>query len=415
MGTQSKETERIHFIDILRGITLLGIVMVHFTEQYYAGMPPEKATHLNSHFLPDQLVQGLISFFVTGKFYMIFSFLFGLSFFIQSSKSESNTTFLFRFLWRLLILFAIGWIHHLHYRGDILTIYALLGVALLFFQWLPDKILLILAIVLIIDIPAFLTRGIEAITTEQSATSSPPNPFNADNTAAEKYFNALKSGLYINIIKANIPEFKSKMEFQIIFGRIYITFGLFLLGLYAGRKKLFQNISDYLPQIKRLRNKALWTLPILVLFAVTIFGGAQLLKITMPQSVQWMIGGLVYDIFNATLAIFYVCVIALLYQKDKWAHRFHYFYEVGRMGLTTYLMQTLLGIFIFFGIGFNLLDEIGASICFTIGITWFIIQIIFAKWWLKRFNFGPVEWLWRTLTYLKWQPLSKEIKQRYSN
>jgi uncharacterized protein len=346
---------------------------------------------------------------------MIFSFLFGLSFFIQSSKSESNTTFLFRFLWRLLILFAIGWIHHLHYRGDILTIYALLGVALLFFQWLPDKILLILAIVLIIDIPAFLTRGIEAITTEQSATSSPPNPFNADNTAAEKYFNALKSGLYINIIKANIPEFKSKMEFQIIFGRIYITFGLFLLGLYAGRKKLFQNISDYLPQIKRLRNKALWTLPILVLFAVTIFGGAQLLKITMPQSVQWMIGGLVYDIFNATLAIFYVCVIALLNQKDKWAHRFHYFYEVGRMGLSTYLMQTLLGIFIFFGIGFNLLDEIGASICFTIGITWFIIQIIFAKWWLKRFNFGPVEWLWRTLTYLKWQPLSREIKQLYSN
>ncbi len=407
MTTESKKTERIQLIDIIRGITLLGIVMVHFTEQYYAGMPPEKATHLNSHFLPDQIVQGLISFFVSGKFYMIFSFLFGLSFFIQISKSDSKQKFLLRFLWRLIILFAIGWIHHLHYRGDILTIYALLGVVLLFFQWLPDKILLILAFVLIIDIPAFITRGVQAIATEQSATTAPSKPLNGDNAAAEKYFNTLKSGSYISILKANIPEFKSKMEFQINFGRIYITFGLFLLGIYIGRKKVFQNIGEYLPRIKQLRNKALWTLPILILFSAIVFGGSQLLKINLPQPVQWMIGGLVYDLFNASLALFYVCVIVLLYQKDKWVKRFQYFYEVGRMGLTTYLMQTLLGIFIFFGIGFNLLDEIGAGICFLIGVSWFIVQIMFAKWWLSRFNFGPVEWLWRTLTYLKWQPLRK--------
>ena len=83
------------------------------------------------------------------------------------------------------------------------------------------------------------------------------------------------------------------------------------------------------------------------------------------------------------------------------------FYEVGRMGLTTYLMQTFFGVLLFFGIGFGLLGEMGALACAAIGVMIFIVQIYFSRWWLARFRYGFFEWLWRSATYLKVQPFRK--------
>lgn len=131
--------ERIEVIDVLRGFTLLGIILVHFTEQYYAGQPPKVHENYGAHNLADMIVLGFIGIFISGKFFMIFSFLFGMSFFIQLDKSDDSPAFLFRFAWRLIVLFIIGLVHHLHYRGDILTIYAVLGFGLLLCHKLPDK------------------------------------------------------------------------------------------------------------------------------------------------------------------------------------------------------------------------------------------------------------------------------------
>ena len=140
-----KKSERIDSIDVLRGFTLLGIILVHFTEQYYAGMHPQKYASFTEKGILDNIVSGFTGIFVTGKFFMIFSFLFGLSFYLQLSKSNSGPAFFLRFVWRLAILFAIGFIHSLHYRGDILTIYAVLGLGLLIFYRLPDRALLVIA------------------------------------------------------------------------------------------------------------------------------------------------------------------------------------------------------------------------------------------------------------------------------
>lgn len=152
--------DRIKIIDVLRGFTLFGIILVHFAEQYYAGPAPAKFANFNNKFLGDEIINGFIGIFISGKFYMIFSFLFGLSFFIQMKKSDSGWAFFLRFFWRLVILFAIGLLHHLHYRGDILTIYAMLGVGLLVFYKLPDKLLLILALCLTINVPSAIVRGV---------------------------------------------------------------------------------------------------------------------------------------------------------------------------------------------------------------------------------------------------------------
>src|SRR5687767_12807663 len=169
---------------------------------------------------------------------MIFSFLFGLSFFIQFSKTDSEKNFLWRFTWRLIILFGIGFIHHLHYRGDILGIYAVLGLGLLIFHRLPDNYLLALSIFLILNIPSLIMRGVDAI-----FPSGDNNIFNGDQPALLTYFNTVKSGGYIEILRANFFEFANKMQFQVISGRLYITLGLFLLGIYAGRKNLFANLE----------------------------------------------------------------------------------------------------------------------------------------------------------------------------
>lgn len=236
---------RIEIIDILRGFALLGIVMVHFTEQYYAGQPPEVHADMIAKNLADQITLGVIGFLIQGKFFMIFSFLFGLSFFIQLDKSDNSSKFIIRFAWRLLILFAIGLIHHLHYRGDILSIYAVLGFVLLLAYRLPDSALLIVALMLIIDLPAVAMRLYDAV----AGTSS---DFNADQKKLLEYYDTLKSGSYVSILKANFYEFLPKFEFQVFSGRIFITTGLFLLGLYAGRKKFFERWGEQIPFIKKL-------------------------------------------------------------------------------------------------------------------------------------------------------------------
>jgi len=147
---------------------------------------------------------------------------------------------------------------------------------------------------------------------------------------------------------------------------------------------------------------SLYTILGLIVFAVVAFG---VLKLNLPQSVQWLVGGLVMDIFNAALAFIYGAGVILLFQKEKWQKRLMNFYAVGRMGLTTYLMQTFFGALIFHSYGLGLLGDIGALYSFLIAIVLFIVQIVFAKYWFQHFNFGPVEWIWRNLTYLKIYPM----------
>jgi uncharacterized protein len=200
------KTQRIEVIDVLRGFTLLGIGIIHFVEQYYAGAPPEEYQNFTSHNLFDQIVLGLVSFLISGKFFMIFSFLFGLSFAIQLSNSQGDPHFVRRFIWRLFILFVIGAIHHLHYRGDILTIYAMLGFLLPLFIRVSDKWLLIIAAFLIANVPTFLTRVVEFIT----HTSLTGDFFETPQAELLQYYNTVKSGTYFEILKANFFEFKSK-------------------------------------------------------------------------------------------------------------------------------------------------------------------------------------------------------------
>ena len=384
------KTQRIEVIDVLRGFTLLGICIIHFVEQYYAGAPPEEYANFISRNLFDQIVLGFVNFLIFGKFFMIFSFLFGLSFAIQLNNSRGDSHFVRRFIWRLIILFAIGAIHHLHYRGDILTIYAMLGLLLPLFIRVSDKWLLIISAFLIANVPTFLTRLVEFV----ANTSLTGSYFETPQSELLQYYNTVKSGTYFDILKANFFEFISKMQFQVGSGRIYITFGLFLLGLYAGRKNIFAQPDIF----KKMIKWALWTFAICFLALLVVGLVVYALKIEMDFKLWGLIGGIPYDLLNAAMATIYVALIVILFQKEKWKNRLLVFLEAGRMGLTTYVMQTVFGTLIYFSYGLGLLGEFGAGIAFGIAIVVFILQIAFSKWWFTRYQYGPLEWVWRRLT-----------------
>lgn len=399
-------TNRIEVIDVLRGFTLLGIAWVHFTEQFLAGTPPESHASYNSVGLLDNITNGFVGIFVAGKFFMIFSFLFGLSFYLQMESKPGGHT-LTRFAWRLVLLFGIGFVHHIHYRGDILTIYAVLGFALLLAQRLPDRIVFVVSLMLIFNLPSVVMRLVEQFQLPADGTAA-VNPFTGEGDADnQRYWDAVTSGNYRALVMANVQQFIPKFLFQVGSGRLYITLGLFLLGLLAGRRHVFLELENNIRQFKKFIRLSLWMLLGTILLALIFFGGAHVMGITLPTYVQWSVGGLAYDGFNASLALLYLSSLVLLFLKPRWQPRLHAFYEVGRMGLTTYLTQTLIGFFIFFGLGLNLLGQVGATAGLVTGTVLFVLQIFLSKWWLSRYQYGPVEWFWRSLTYWRWQPFRK--------
>jgi len=404
---KSADNSRIVLVDILRGFALLGIIAVHMAEQYYAGAPPESHQDFNMHGLADQIVAAFVGILVVGKFYMIFSFLFGLSFFLQLSKSDGSASFTIRFLWRLIILFGIGMVHHLHYRGDILGIYALLGVGLLLLYRLPDKVLLLVALLLIIDVPAALTRVLGDL---YGGSAGFESMMSQDPSQLQSYWDILKSGAYWPWMQANWKEFPIKMYFQIESGRLYITLGLFLLGYYAGKKRIFESPESLKPLFKRVIRVSLWTLGIAVMTALLVFGVAALIHVELPGYISMGLGGLLYDVFNAAVSALYVSAVTLAFLKPGEHPLLMAFYPAGRMGLTTYLMQTVMGVVVFYGIGLNQLGTMGAAWSVLIGMAFFLAQLYVSQLWLNTFRYGPVEWLWRSLTYLRLQPLSKPKK-----
>jgi uncharacterized protein len=392
MNISSTKTARIEAIDVLRGFTLSGIILVHMAEQYYAGMHPASQASFGIKGIADEITSGFTFIFILGKFYMIFSFLFGLSFYLQLSRHHGGAGFLVRFAWRLVILFAIGFLHHLHYRGDILTIYAVLGIVLILFYRLPDKWLLAIALIFTLNLPSVMIRSVRAIVPYSRPS---PGPSLQDDAAAQRYFDTVKSGSYAAILRANLHEFKSKYDFQVASGRVFITMGLFLLGVYAGRKKIFEDLPAYTPFFKRMIRLSCWSALGSFLFLIVVSAALQGLPVSPVRDV---VSGEAYDIFNAALAAFYGAGILLLFGKEKWHTWLLNLYPVGRMGLTTYLMQTVFGFLIFFSVGFDLLGEIGATTCFGLGIALFLIQIQFSKWWFRHFRYGFFEWIWRCLT-----------------
>ena len=398
---------RILTIDVLRGFALFGILYAHMIFWYSGGPLPEKIYQAYLD-IPNGIAISLNMLFFNAKFFSLFSFLFGLSFYIQIkglvAKYENAAL---RFAWRLLILGVIGLIHHAFWRADILTIYVPLGFLLLFARNLSNKTTAILAVLLILNIPTKIIEIISIIV--QGKPEFIPDHF-IENGA--KYYAVMTQASFKDVVIHNIYAMREKIEYQMSSGRFFITFGFFLLGMLAGRRQWFDDIEKSQPFFKKVWKKS-GLLIIAVAVVGIIFGIAVNALSVDIKNAPWirLIGGSIADIFNASVTIFYIACVSLLMLKPKWHARLTPLSHIGKMALTSYLTQSLFGVILFFHFGLGLFfitsPALNAVLCFIV----FAVQIAFCKFWLQHFNYGPVEWLWRSATYLKWQPLVKNKVQ----
>lgn len=396
---------RIEIIDSLRGFALAGILICHMVEQYLGAAPTETHRAAVSSGISDQIIDAFIGIFLRGKFIALFSFLFGLSFFIQMDNgAKKGKSFGGRFLWRLLLLLGIGYIHSLFYRGDILTIYAMLGIALIPFYKLNIKWVLGFAALLFLG----LGRYIVFYLTQGDHLFLDVDAMDMTSTHVSDYYNTVKSGSLMDVFGTNSWEgHLDKMNFQYgTFGRGYFTFAFFLVGLYVGRSGFFKRFRES----KKFTKKVLIGSSILFVVSLAITAGAFL---SMGQDVQmnsWpaMIGLSGYDLINVAMTLIYIVLFVILYRKakaEKWLLKLA---PYGRMALTNYVAQSFLGTLLLYGWGLGYLDEISNTLAFSLAIILIIVQARVSKIWLKYYKYGPLEWLWRSLTFLKVFPMKKE-------
>jgi len=396
-------TSRVPLIDGLRGFALLGIILAHYIGWHSGWSLPQEVSKPYQSDVLSQIIWTFDGILVTGKFFAFFSFLFGVSFGLMLLRTnEKRGAFFARFAWRITILGGIGFLHHLHWRGDILSIYAVVGFGLLLFANLPDRWLLGVAIVLIINIPA---RFQDAYMSLNHIDTGALWGTIFDDAGNKRYLALIRAGEYFPFLKDNLDAFPKKMEFQVLSGRLYITLGFFLLGFWFARKQLLQQFEEHRKLFRKVLIYSASTVGVLVLIGV----GLQLSGAFSKALPMWLSALLttLYDLMNACMVMVYVAGVSFLLSKKSWRSILSSLAMIGKMALTSYLTQTLLGWFIFFGFGLNLLGKVSPATGYLIGIIVFLGQIAFSRWWLSHFHYGPVEWLWRSLTYFKIQPFLK--------
>jgi uncharacterized protein len=396
----SLTNDRIEVIDVLRAFALFGILITHSITGFLAGQPPSPDFML---FGPlDRVVSQLEHLFTFGKFYTIFSFLFGLSFAIQlQNATRKGMGFSGRFAWRLTVLAFIGLAHGAFFAGDILIVYALLGLLLIPFRNMKTRTLLIVGLLLVFNVPGLLLAA--AFT-----AMPPPSPEQLQaNAALQAQFQQASTEAYAIKQSGSLSElartnFTSGMLGKLIFllftGRLWITFGLFLLGLCAGRFEIFRDSEAS----RRFFQKLLW--PAGVVALVTTLSEWLYPVGQQMQSAGDLLKWFSFTVQQVSLSAFYMAGITLLYWRHSSGGPLSVLAPLGRMGLTTYLAQSLFGVLLFYGIGFGLLGHIGVAAAVGTSILFFVLQILFAHVWSKRFRMGPVEWLWRSLTYFELRP-----------
>ena len=421
--------ERIEAIDILRGVAILGILIVNMGLFSAPEDPPARELWPNA---VDRAVDWLILLFAQEKFKTLFSFLFGLGLAVQMMRAEARgARFLPLYSRRLCVLFLIGTAHFLLlWDGDILHDYALLGFVLLLFRRRSLKTLLVWASVFL-SIPALFyglttyyainrevppplmtwisyETGYETVrdegrgTRDAQAPAQPaarsPQPAEAEaQETTENPARIYSSGSYAEMVALRARQLSRDMSPDS--DDAYVI-GIFLLGLYAGRRRLFHDIATHRPLIQRVQT---WGLLIGIAGNAAFVAGGSFDP--SPTSVTENLGRMCLIVGAPALAFAYASTIALFAQRESWRRWLAPLAAVGRMALTNYLLQSLICTTIFYSYGLGLFGKVRPSLGLLLTIAIFFIQVPLSVWWLRRFRFGAIEWLWRSLTYWRLQPM----------
>ncbi len=388
-------TERIEILDVLRGLAIGGILIGNMQWFSGYGMMPQSLARQTP--FADQVTHFLVHFFVEGKFYSIFSFLFGFGFALQIERAkERGDLKASLFKRRLFWLLVIGLLHaYLLWAGDILSIYALMGFLLLLFRRKTNSALLKWACVLLaIPIATYILLYVLFV------ALVPPEALAGLNAGQMEMWNkavtTVPQSSYLQIITGyNLNFIVGRYASLILEMRPPKILAMFLLGFYAYRRAIFQNLQSHQAFIRRVLVYGL----ILGLIGNIAFAALAGTEAPLPPSPAGIAGVISYAFGVPALALFYIALVATLWQKAAWRRALAFLAPVGRMALTNYLLQTVICVLIFYGYGFGQYGRFGARMATLTALSIFLFQILVSALWLKYFSYGPMEWIWRQLTY----------------
>ena len=390
-----KPSERYVILDTLRGFALIGIILANYPEfSLYTFQSAETAASMPSAGI-DRVVRFLQYFLVDGKFYTLFSLLFGIGFSIIISHAAERGDGGFRLFYRrMAVLVLIGFIHLMFiWSGDILMLYALMGMALPLFRHVSDKALLRWAAFFVL-LPVFVdaATSLLGISLSAQAVRAQWHYCRMYGITEENFGYWLRDAdTYREVFQFLVQGALVRVQEFVDGNRYFKVMGLFILGFYIGRRKLYADLSSHKALLRRVATVGFAVgLPLSVVYAWSAVGGHPFG--TVGHSVLYLVS--VYP-----LGLAYMSGLCLLYLRSRNARLWRWLAAPGRMALTNYIGQSVVGMFLFYGIGLGLGASVGLATTELIALGVFALQVLFSKFWLHYCQFGPLEWVWRMLNY----------------
>lgn len=382
------KSPRIESVDALRGFAVMAIMLLHNVEHFNFYSFPE----VTSEFMKvlDQGIWDTLFFLFGGKAYAIFALLFGFSFYIQmNNQDKKGNDFRPRFMWRLVLLFFIGCLNAAFFPGEILVLYSIVGFILVPFWKISNKTVLIVAVIFLLQ-PLEWGKFFYAF-------------FNPDYIRGEelwrihagKMYPYLAGNDFWAMVKSNLWH---GQLFSLLwawdYGRIFQTAALFMFGMLMGRKEVFHSKPE---------NQTFWKR--VLFFAVLSFIPLYFMTNSIPglfenKGMSGSMNTILSSLRNFSFMFILVASFIMLWQVVAFQKVLNKLAPYGKMSLTNYLTQSLVGSFVYYGYGLSLYNALGITASLGIGILMFVAQITFCHWWLKRYKQGPFELLWRKATWV---------------
>jgi len=384
--------ERIVLLDVLRGFALGGIVVVNYgVLSGLLFMSPAELASLQFT-AADRAAQFLIHVLLEQKFYSLFSLLFGIGFSILMGRAmDRGSAFAPFFRRRLVLLLGIGFVHAiLIWPGDILILYAVLGFVLLLFRDASDRTVFRWGIGLLLSPIVVYAVFLAFRMPDPMAMLAGDGPSPLATALA-----AFRKGSYPEVVAANVFMYAGRWIQYLLSIRIPRVLGMFLLGVWLDRRNVFRDPDG---------NRALLITTLAWGVAVGLPANLAVAWIGESQAALPASGrGLVHTTLSAigvpALALAYASAIALAMLRAAGRSRWTVLAPMGRMALTQYLLQSVAGVAIFYGLGLGLFGRVRPLAVCGIALGVFAAQVVLSRIWMARFAYGPAEWTWRRLTY----------------
>ncbi|MBK3519365.1 DUF418 domain-containing protein [Carboxylicivirga marina] len=386
-----EQKNRIEVVDALRGFAILGIMLLHSIEHFNFYVFPSAESQPAWLSALDTVVWDSLFFMFGGKGYAIFSILFGFTFSLMMAKQiKQGKDFGYRYLWRLLILVGFAIFNGFFFPGEVLMLYALVGVVLFFVRNLRHQLLLIIAFICLLQ-PIEWWHYIQYLTNADYVL--PPRH-------GGQYWKLLKEAQlgdsFFNQVKANtLYGHKVSLIWAFEVGRLVQTAGLFIIGYWLGKNNKFDDKAN---------NRRFWLRTFIA--ATIIFVPFYLFRLNInalfdaKEQVQ-LVRPIVEMHRNIGFTFMMVSAFILLFKTSFFNKLLGGLKYPGRMSLTAYVMQSIIGGFVFFGYGLGIGPEVRHTVSFGIGIVLFTIQFYACKYWIINYKQGPLEKLWHKLTWIK--------------